>query len=170
MRERGSTGAASGSTSTTTFALLLMALTCLLSLMAKEAECLELPPRRNNLGGGGGGRKVRGYTQLNTHERERASQEEGPKLGGRTILHTEGTGQERRNGQSRVNYAGRGEMEKGPRCDAPLVCPLLRSLRSSHAPKMQMSLPLVMILVLHLHDGRRRVPKDFKFGTLMGCP
>ena len=158
MRERGSTGAASGSTSTTTFALLLMALTCLLSLMAKEAECLELPPRRNNLGGGGGGggRKVRGYTQLNTHERERererASQEEGPKLGGRTILHTEGTGQERRNGQSRVNYAGRGEMEKGPRCDAPFVCPF-RSLRSSHAPKMQMSLPLVMILVLHLRDG-----------------
>ena len=71
---------ASASTSTTTFTLLLMALTCLLSLMAKEAECLELPPRRNNVGGGGG-RKVRGYTQLNTHERERASQEQGPKSG-----------------------------------------------------------------------------------------
>ena len=42
---------------TATAALLAMAAVGLLSLMADEAECLELPSRRNNVGGGGKVRK-----------------------------------------------------------------------------------------------------------------
>ena len=48
---------------TATAALLAMAAVGLLSLMAGEAECLELPSRRNNVGGGVGGKVRKG-----THE------------------------------------------------------------------------------------------------------
>ena len=81
------------------------------------------------------------------------------------MIHTEGTGQERRNGQSRVNYAGRGEMEKGPRCDAPLVCPLPSQFACAQNANESPSRDDSCFALARW----RRVPKDFKFGTLMGC-
>ena len=57
---------------TATTALLAMAAVCLLSLMAGEAECLELPSRRNNVGGGVGGKVRKGsHHTLPLHSQER---------------------------------------------------------------------------------------------------
>ena len=57
---------------TATAALLAMAAVGLLSLMAGEAECLELPSRRNNVGGGGKVRKgTHEHLTLPLHSQER---------------------------------------------------------------------------------------------------
>ena len=55
-------------------ALLVMAAVVLLSLMAGEAEGLELPSRRNNVGGGVGGKVRKGTHEHHTlplHSQER---------------------------------------------------------------------------------------------------
>ena len=57
-----------------TAALLAMAAVGLLSLMAGEAEGLELPSRRNNVGGGVGGKVRKGTHEHHTlplHSQER---------------------------------------------------------------------------------------------------
>ena len=107
---------------TATAPLLVMAAVGLLSLMAREAECLELPSRRNNVGGGVGGKVRKGTHEHRTLPRRFIPRRDRELFWRRRVSSWEREGEDDAGEsveQRRVDYAG------------------VSDARSSHTPQMQ---------------------------------